>query len=142
MKVKTWIDKGETRMPKNLIIIEDGKQFEFETEQDLVKKLIAENYYNLGENEKKEKLKICAIANSINKKVEIVEEISDKNNLENKIICSNERAFILSLIINSNLILLENVNSNVFINGLDKTNFTKNYIIVNKFAKKLLKEQI
>ena len=37
-------------MLKNLIVIEDGKNYQFENEQELVKKLIDEDYYDLPRN--------------------------------------------------------------------------------------------
>ena len=39
-------------MLKNLIIIENGNSYQFETERELVKKLICDDYYELSENKK------------------------------------------------------------------------------------------
>ena len=114
-------------MIKNLIVIENGKYFQFEDEQDLVKNLICQDYYNLPQEKKIEKLKIKAIANSFNTKKGIPYNIT------------NEKDFILSLLVdNDKFILLEKKGSNIFTKNLDKIQFTKNYIIVNKFAKQLL----
>ncbi len=114
-------------MLKNLIIIENGNSYQFETERELVKKLICDDYYELSENKKIEAIKIKAIANSLNLNENISEDIT------------TEKDFILSLLIdNNNLILLEKKDSNIFTEKLDKNKFNKNYIIVNKFAKQLL----
>ena len=45
-------------MLKNLIIIENGNSYQFETERELVKKLICDDYYELSENKKIEAIKI------------------------------------------------------------------------------------
>lgn len=114
-------------MLKNLIVIENGKSYQFETEQELVKKLICENYYELTEDKKIEAIKIKSIANSLNLKENISENIN------------TEKDFILFLLIdNNNLILLEKKDSNIFTGKLDKNKFSKNYILVNNFAKQLL----
>lgn len=114
-------------MLKNLIVIEDGKNYQFENEQELVKKLIGEDYYNLPQDKKIEQIKIKAIANSLNLKKDIPDNID------------NEKDFILSLLVdNDKLVLLEKRESNIFTEKLDKSQFTKNYILVNKFAKQLL----
>lgn len=114
-------------MLKNLIVIEDGKNYQFENEQELVKKIISEDYYELPQNKKIEKIKLKLIANSLNIKKDIPDNID------------NEKDFILSLLVdNDKLVLLEKRESNIFTEKLDKSQFTKNYILVNKFAKQLL----
>ena len=114
-------------MLQNLIVIENGRNYQFENEQELVKKLISEDYYDLPQDKKIEQIKIKAIANSLNLKKDI------PNNID------NEKDFILSLLVdNGKLVLLEKRESNIFTEKLDKSQFTKNYILVNKFAKQLL----
>lgn len=114
-------------MLQNLIVIENGRNYQFENEQELVKKLISEDYYDLPQDKKIEQIKIKAIANSLNLKKDI------PNNID------NEKDFILSLLVdNDKLVLLEKSESNIFTEKLDKSQFTKNYILVNKFAKQLL----
>lgn len=114
-------------MLQNLIVIENGRNYQFENEQELVKKLISEDYYDLPQDKKIEQIKIKAIANSLNLKKDI------PNNID------NEKDFILSLLVdNDKLVLLEKRESNIFTEKLDKSQFTKNYILVNKFAKQLL----
>lgn len=83
-------------MLKSLIIIENGKSYQFETEQELVKKLICEDYYELSQEQRINAMKIKIIANSLNLKENISENIN------------TEKDFILSLLIdNNNLMLLE-----------------------------------
>ena len=50
--------------------------------------------------------------------------------------------YILSLLTTNNVILLERIDSNVFTQNLDKSKFNNNYVIVNKFAKELLKKYL
>ena len=114
-------------MLKNLIVIENGRNYQFENEQELVKKLISEDYYDLPQDKKIEKIKIKTIANSLNFKKDIPQDII------------NEKDFILSILVENNkLILLEKKDSNIFTEKIDKTQITKNYILVNKYAKQLL----
>lgn len=68
-------------MLKNLIIIENGKSYQFETGKELVKKLICDNYYELSEDNKIEAIKIKAIANSLNLNENISENIITEKNL-------------------------------------------------------------
>lgn len=114
-------------MLKNLIVIEDGKNYQFENEQELVKKLISEDYYDLPRDKKIEKIKLKLIANSLNLKKDMPENID------------NEKDFILSLLVdNDKFVLLEKRDSNIFTEKLDKSQFSKNYILVNRFARQLL----
>ena len=102
-------------MLKNLIVIENGKNYQFENEQELVKKLISDDYYDLPPDKKIEKIKIKSIANSLNSTKNIPKDIT------------SEKDFILWLLIdNDNLILLEKREANIFTEKLDKSQFTKN----------------
>ena len=54
----------------------------------------------------------------------------------------DEITYILSLVILNRFILLEKKDSDIFTKNLDKSSMSDNYIILNTFAKKLLKEYI
>lgn len=132
-------------MLKNLIIIEGENQLQCDSEQDVVKALISNDYYQLSAKEQYEKMRLMATANLIGKpNVQIVdkENIKEGKNLENKFVLLDEKTYVLSLLINSNVNLLENTNSNVYIGALNKSKFTKNYVLVNKFAKELLEKYV
>ena len=123
-------------MLRNLIIIENGQEYQFDTLEDIVKNLIDENYYNMTKEGKTNAMKMKALANCINNKMEVVQE--NTGNIENKFIIKDEITYILSLLKTNNIILLENKDSNYLTKDIDKSNMEDNYIIVNTFAKDLL----
>ena len=53
-------------MLKKLIIIENNKEFQFDTIEELVKVLIDKDFYAMSQNEKVEKMKMKALANCLN----------------------------------------------------------------------------
>ena len=128
-------------MLKNIIIIEGDKQIQCNSEQELVKKLLCENYYDLSEEDKINMLKLKASANLLGNKFDIVEKqnITKEMDVENKFILLDEKTYILSLLMTNNITILEHVDSNIFVKYLDKSKFSKNYIIVNHFANNILK---
>jgi len=129
-------------MFKNFIIIENESNFQYDTLEELVEALIDDNYFKLNEEEKKEKMTMKAIANTINNKMEIVQELNGNDDIEGKFLIKNEMTFILSLLLTNNIVLLEKKDSNIFTNCINKENIKDNYIVVNKFAKDILKEKI
>ena len=128
-------------MLKKLIIIENGKEVQCDSLEELVKILIYENYYDLSDKEKNEKIKIKALANTLNTPMEIVNKISD-NNIKNKFIIKDEITYILSWLSINKIILLERKDANILTKSINKENMSDNYIIVNKFAKDLLEKYI
>ena len=129
-------------MLKNIIIIENGKEIQYDDFEAVVKNLIDENFYNMTDEQKKEKIRMMAIANCIGTKIEIIEKTTDLPNLEEKFIIKDEMSYILSLLTTNKILLLENKDSNIFTKGLDKTKINNNYIIVNTYAKEILKQYI
>ncbi len=129
-------------MLKRLIIIENGKEYQFETLEEIVKALIDENYYEMTQEERIKKMKMLALANSINNKVEIVQEVLKDSNIEGKFVVKDEITYILSLLIVSRIMLLERKDSDIFTAEMDKSKVKDNYIIVNTFAKMLLERYI
>lgn len=124
-------------MLKNLIIIENGVEEQCDTLEELVKLLIDEKFYDMSDDEKLEKMKMKALANTLNYKMEITTEVLD-NNIEGKFVIKDEITYILSLISTNKLMLLERIDANIFAKDLNKENMTNNYIIINKFSKELL----
>ncbi len=128
-------------MLEELIIIENGKEKQCKSLEELVKTLISENYYEISKEEQAEKIKMRAIANTLNNRMEISEE-TDENSLENKFIIKDEITYILSLISTNKIVLLERKDADIFTKNLNKQKIEDNYIIVNKFARDLLKEYV
>ena len=128
-------------MLEELIIIENGKEKQCKSLEELVKTLISENYYEISKEEQAEKIKMRAIANTLNNRMEISEE-TDENSLENKFIIKDEITYVLSLISTNKIVLLERKDADIFTKNLNKQKIEDNYIIVNKFARDLLKEYV
>ena len=128
-------------MLNKVIIIEDDNKVQCDSVEEVVKTLIDEKYYELDEKEKLEKREMKAIANCINNSFEIVENVNSKD-LENKFVIKDETTYVLSLLIINKMILLERIDSNIYTSSIDKSNMKDNYIIVNKFAKELLKNYL
>ncbi|MBR2787059.1 MAG: hypothetical protein IKD76_06175 [Clostridia bacterium] len=129
-------------MLKELIIIENGKEYQFSTLEEIVKALIDSNYYEMSKEQRIKRMKMLALANSINNKVEIEEKVVRNSEIEGKFIIKDEITYILSLLVMNKILLLERKDANVFTTELDKSNMKDNYIIVNTFAKILLREYI
>lgn len=129
------------QMLNKVIIIEDDNKVQCDSVEEVVKTLIDEKYYELDEKEKLEKREMKAIANCINNSFEIVENVNSKD-LENKFVIKDETTYVLSLLIINRIILLERIDSNIYTSSIDKSNMKDNYIIVNKFAKELLKNYL
>ncbi|MBP3255568.1 MAG: hypothetical protein J6M60_03665 [Clostridia bacterium] len=131
-------------MLKDLIIIENGVEVQCDDLESVVKILIDENFYNLSDEEKKEKIRFKALANSLGMKIEIIDDVStlDIDSLENKFIIQDEITYILSLLTTNKILLLENRKANFFGKNIDKSKIENNYIILNSFAKELLKNYI
>ncbi|MDO4381448.1 MAG: hypothetical protein Q4C39_00010 [Clostridia bacterium] len=125
-------------MLSKIIIIENDNKVQCDSEEEVIKLLIDKSYYELSEKEKLEKREIKALANCINNKMQIVED-ADSEDIENKFIIKDEITYVLSLLIINKIILLERIDSNIYTSSIDKSNMKDNYIIVNKFAKELLK---
>ena len=131
-------------MLKKIILIENDKEYQCDTIEEVVEMLIDKNYYNLSNEEQLNKMKMKGIANCLANKMEVIEDnqITDGEDIEGKFIIKDEMTYILSLLITNNVMLLERIDSAIFTNGLDKSKFDNNYIIVNKFVKELLKNYL
>ena len=130
-------------MLKKIIIIENDEQVQCDTLEEVVKILIDENYYNMDQSKKIEKMKMKALANCINNKKTIVQEIKkDMQDITEFFVIKDEITYILSLLMTDNIMLLERKDANIFSGELDKENIENNYIIINQFAKELLEKYI
>lgn len=131
-------------MLKNIILVENQNDFQCDTLDEVVRKLIGEDFYSLSQEEKQNKMEMLATANCINNSMQVVGkgEIDKCIGLYNKFIIYDEMTYILSLLRTNNIVLLEKIDSEVFTKTLDKSSFEKNYIIVNKYAEELLKKYL
>lgn len=112
--------------------MQNGKHLMFDSKKDLVKYLLDDDYYNLSSDDKKKRIELKTLANSI----------GDKKLYSNNLFAQDEVIYIYWLLMHSNVILLERKDSNIFTKGLDKININDDYIIVNKFASQLLERYI
>lgn len=133
------IRKDELGMLKKIIIIENDNKAQCDSEEEVIRLLLDDNYYELSEKEKVEKREIKAMANCLNNKMKILNDIDiNVDNIDNKFIIKDEMTYVLSLLITNNIMLLERIDSDIYTSTIDKSKIEDNYIIVNKFAKNIL----
>ena len=127
-------------MLKNIILVQGDLDGQFDTYEEVVKELIDENFYNMSNAERKEKMKMKALANCINNRKEIVDDVANFQNvnLDKTFIIKDETTYVLSLLITNNVMMFERKGADIFTKRLKKDVFKDNYIIVNTFAKALL----
>ena len=130
---------------KNLILIENNKSVQMDNLEELIKYVLGDNYYNLPKEKQMELMKLNLKTSALSLGYNIV-TLESKNiqeiSLENSAILYDEITYILSLVILNRFTLLEKKDSNIFTKNLDKSNMSDNYIILNTFAKELLKSYI
>ena len=129
-------------MLKKLILIEGSEKYQFDTVKELVELIIDKRYYELTEENKKEKLKLKAVANCMFSNLQIVNNLEELDNIEGKFIIADEITYIYSLLLLNKVTLLESTDANLLATTLNKEEISENYIIVNKFAKELLKKYL
>ena len=126
---------------EKLILIEENNKIKVNSLEELVQKLLSNNYYELNSKEKLKILETKTYQNCILKNIPIIK--IEKHNLninlnQNVFILYDEITYILSLVKNNIMILLEKTDSNIFTKCLDKSNIKDNYIIVNRFIDDIL----
>ncbi len=135
-------------MLKNIIIIENGQEYQYEYLSEVVKDLLGQDYYDLNDNDKLKRMEMKAWANCLNNGRKVISKdvikkmMTDKEiDLKNYFLIGDEMTYILSLLATNNVILLERKDSDVFTSLIDKSFISDNYIIVNRFAEELLKRR-
>ena len=123
---------------KNLILIEAGKKYQFDTIEELIECIIDKDYYKMSSSEKIEKMKLKAFANCLQTDIDIVSEFKKDIEIAKKFFIIDEITYIYSLLLLNKIILLESTDSNMLTKWLDKSEIKDNYIIINHFAKELL----
>lgn len=125
-------DDMENKNFKKLILMQNGKQLMFDSKKDIVKYLLDDDYYSLSSDDKKKRIELKTLANSIgNKKLH-----------SNNLFAQDETIYIYWLLMHSNVVLLERKDSNILTKDLDKRNISDDYVIVNNFASQLLERYI
>ena len=132
-------------MLDKFIIIENGKDYQCNTFEEVVKYFIGENYYNLTKQEKENIIMKKAIENAIDKGLKIIKnknQIKEKD-LNKSFIIIDEMTVILSIIKDqSKIVLLERKDSNIFNKYIKIPNNNDNYTIINTFATQVLKNYL
>ena len=130
-------------MLDKLIIIEDDKDYQCSTFEEIVKYLINENYYNLTKQEKENIIMKKAIENAIDKGLKIIKNNNQIKDLNKSFIIIDEMTVILSIIKDqSKIVLLERKDSNIFNKYIKIPNNNDNYAIINTFATQALKNYL
>ena len=130
-------------MLSKFIIIENNKDYQCNTFEDVVKYFIDENYYNLTMAEQKNKIMKIAIDNAIDNNLKIVKIVENIDNINESFIAIDEITVILSILKNQlRIVLLERKDSNVFNKYIKIPETNDNYVIINTFSKYALKNYI
>lgn len=127
---------------KNLLLVENNKGYQFDTEGELVKFLLGKNYYTLSLEEKKKHMRMNAYMKCAGTNLEVVELKNERIHVKNKFILYDEKTYVLSLVITGRIELLEHIDSNIYTKDLEKKEIKKNYIILSKFAEELLQKYV
>jgi hypothetical protein len=114
------------------VLVEGEDDFRCNSFEDVVRALIDEKYYDMSDEEKQEALRRKAAANEINGNIFEGEKDLSSFDLE------DETTFILSLLKQGAVYLLENTSSRELTKNIDIPDTNKNYIVVNNFAEELL----
>ena len=130
-------------MLDKLIIIEDDKDYQCSTFEEIVKYLINENYYNLTKQEKENIIMKKAIEKAVDKGLKIRKNNNQIKDLNKSFIIIDEMTVILSIIKDqSKIVLLEKKDSNIFNKYIKIPNNNDNYTIINTFATQALKNYL
>lgn len=112
----------------NLIVKVGKNVYQLNSMGELIELVLGKDYIELTEKEKSSKRHESILPFSIEHKGPIRIE--------------NELIYFLSLCKLNQLQILERKDTNIFTASMDKSKMNGNYVLVNKFAEKLLKNQI
>ena len=113
-------------MLKKLLLIEGRKKFQFDEEKELIEHLLGKNYYKLTKKEQMKLMSINAFFKVVGTKMKVdtlskTKEELNNMNFENTFVVYDEKTYILSLLIADRAMLLESTTSNIYTDGLDKS---------------------
>ena len=127
-------------MENKLTIIENGEEYELNSLKELVFTLLGEDFIRLDKKEQIKRMRIKATANCLYNNYDIVENlnISNIDDLDNKFIIKNEVTYILSLLLTTNIVIIEKNDAGIFTKYINKEEIKDDYTIINAYAKELL----
>ena len=130
-------------MLDKFIIIENGKDYQCNTFEEVVKYFIGENYYNLTMVEQKNIIMKIAIDNALDSNLKIVSKAKNIDNIKKSFIVIDEITVILSILKNqTKIVLLERKDSNIFNQYIKISKTNDNYVIINTFSTQALKNYL
>ncbi len=119
---------------KNYVVVEQGEKYEYNSIEEIIKSILGNDYYELSDKEKYEKIKLRTFINAKVKKLPIID-------LEQE----DEITFLLSLIKNNDIVVFEKESNKKLTKNIDTTNLRKvsgEYIVVNDCIDQILKDKI
>ena len=126
---------------KNLVLIYEGKNEEFDTFEELEKFIIGDDFENISEILYKKAFPLSKIyaVQIYNTKEGLLYNLNDQTiELKNPIIIDNVKTYLLSLCRLNIIMLLEKRGANIFTQNINIPNNEDNYIVINSFANEIL----
>ncbi len=139
---------------KNLIINLNKKAYQLDELEDLIILVLGQDYLNLSETEKFIKRYTSLFPFSIENKYLLIDSrrgiIKSENIFENKstysiknsLFIDDEIVYFLSLCKINQIQILEKVGANIFANNIKINEIKSNYVLINHFVDKLLKDYL
>ena len=126
-----------------LIVLEEEYKYKFNNIEELVKKIMGEDYYNLDNIQKQNKIKFLTRLNMINNKLPAIVYDEYKNNFEEKAyIINDEITYILSLLRLNKFSLFEEKGANIFAKYIDNVVYENDYVLINNYANEIMKKYL
>lgn len=130
-----------------LIAIEKEEKYFFNNFEDLVKKILCLKYYESSPSEQREKLERKTYMNALVKGCKIIDIRHSKESItnllkENIFILYDDMTYILSLVKNNSITLLERIDTNIIPVNIDKSKIEENYLIINNFIDDIIKDYL
>ena len=136
-----------------LLEMSNNQDFQTEDYQELVKKLISEDYYDLSKAERHEKIKNVATANvafknlgfqkqGSDERLEVRDSYSKGDDLSNGIYTCDDKSYILSLASTNIIMLFERADSNIIMKNVRPRCYEAEYCVINTHAKDLLRNHL
>lgn len=134
---------------KNLIMSFNDKFYEVDSLSELICIVFGQDYQDLTEKEKFiRRYEMAFPISKFNKMLiahtklgtigEFYKIVTKKVDITNSFIIDSEITFIISLCKINKLLLLEHIDSNIFIGDIENLNKKENYVILNSFCDLLL----
>lgn len=132
----------------NIVVVENNEKYCFKTLEEAVKQFLGEDFYDLNDKDKYERIRLRTVRNAIFNNLPVI-DLKKGDKLEyvekKQYIIYDEETFLLSLAKNNDIVLYEEINANIFVKNIDKEKLDKldgDYIIINFCADELLKNKV